>query len=667
MKKLLLLGSCLVFAASLQAQNNRIIKAPGLRENVLPKMRMDVSSNLTNTNRYYVRPAHASKNPSNNNVLTTSVTGKTQVGSSVNVFGDLLSEGNNLNADNNLGLVVRNHRANHYDVVVTATAASGDYNASFTTNYCGGTWDSTRITSAPASAALGINLRYPTGSIYNPPGNTTPNMAYVMGSGPFHIGGVWNGGYFTSGRLDGATVDYLDTIQSDAATTLFDNQMPRLGSSSTDDGAYHVLGSNFDWGTGMGTIFGVYAYKAAFDAGTSHWTHPVGTYLDLSSDNANDFGTIAFSQDGMIGYVAVPGVDPANACQSNVQPIIWKTTDAGVTWIRQPYFDFKNAYGMNTVLAGQPTLPLGNYIPYFSSTDGWDATVDKWGNLHLVTTVYGSSYDEVNCDGDSAGFIYPEQHIVDVYGNGTTWAACKVADLLTAFVPAANSPWINAGAGIALFGRIQIGRTQDGSRIFYGWVDSDPGIDPTNLYPDIHVAALNVDNYMFTPESNVTAGTAFAEQNFWLYLSNIILSNSGTYTIPMTTTESWDPNDPGGADVEHMAVCGVTMTDADFTQGPCPSPTAIAELNGQNGVMVSQNYPNPYNGMTSFDLTLAHPSTVSVEVTNYLGQIVYSVAERKYESGVHKVDLNVTPLNSGLYFYTVKIGSDRISKKMMIY
>ncbi|MEO5572165.1 MAG: T9SS type A sorting domain-containing protein [Bacteroidia bacterium] len=670
MKKLLLLSTCVTIAFSLQAQVNKLSKGSNLLENAKAKMRLEESSNLTNQHRNYVQPVHKTSTAAAKTSAITVVNNKIACGNSFNVFGLLLSEGNNLNANQDLNTVLFTHRTCS-EYVNGADTTSGDVNATYTTNYCTGAWDSTNIvthqTGIPTSASF--NLRYPTGGLFNPPGNTIPNQAYAVTSGPWHQGpaSTWNGGFFASGRLDGQN-NRMDTVTSEAVPPNgVLNHMPRLGSWVTDQGNYFSLGSDFSWNNTAGAlILGYVVNKGTFDAANNYFTWSQ-THLDATTLNMNDFGNMAFSQDGNTGYVVAPGADPNNLINGGtLMPVIWKTTDAGVTWNLQPFYDFSNANGMSSLLT--PTVPLGNHIPFFDSSEGWDCVVDKNNNLHIFTIVHSSGFDELNGDGDSTGFLVGDPaQIMDVYGSGTNWAVCKVGDLLTSAQPAdATSPWTNLGTGIGWNARLQIGRTQDGGRVFYGWIDSDPTISAVNDYPDIHVSGMNIDTYMQAPEMNVTAGTVYAETNLWMYFSTIILNNGGTYTIPMTTTDSRDPNAPGEGPVQHWSVCGVTMTDADFTIPPC-SFTGIAQFNSPSGMVVSQNYPNPFNGMTSFDLTLAHPSDVSVEVTNYLGQVVYSLSEKKYETGIHKIDMDVSDLNSGLYLYTVKIGSDRVSKKMMIF
>ena len=77
---------------------------------------------------------------------------------------------------------------------------SGYVQASYTTNL-GQTMDSTL-----SLVSDDVHFcRYPSGAIFNPPGNTNPNNAFVLSSGPWHPGANWQGNFFGSVHLDGTS------------------------------------------------------------------------------------------------------------------------------------------------------------------------------------------------------------------------------------------------------------------------------------------------------------------------------------------------------------------------------------------------------------------------------------------------------------------------------
>jgi hypothetical protein len=57
---------------------------------------------------------------------------------------------------------------------------------------------------------------------------------------------------------------------------------------------------------------------------------------------------------------------------------------------------------------------------------------------------------------------------------------------------------------------------------------------------------------------------------------------------------------------------------------------------------------------------------VNLTLTNVLGQQVYNVTETANNFGNHTFKVNVSGLDSGIYFYTVTIGEKSMTKKMMV-
>ncbi len=80
---------------------------------------------------------------------------------------------------------------------------------------------------------------------------------------------------------------------------------------------------------------------------------------------------------------------------------------------------------------------------------------------------------------------------------------------------------------------------------------------------------------------------------------------------------------------------------------------------------VSDNYPNPANGLTYFDVTMRQNASISVELFNNLGQRVY-VSSEKLSAGKHTLSVDANTFSPGLYFYSIKSGNDIVTGKMTI-
>lgn len=82
------------------------------------------------------------------------------------------------------------------------------------------------------------------------------------------------------------------------------------------------------------------------------------------------------------------------------------------------------------------------------------------------------------------------------------------------------------------------------------------------------------------------------------------------------------------------------------------------------GVTVNA-YPNPASSVVKFDLTFAQPMNVNIKLTNLLGQVVKTVAGGNM-SGKNTVEMDLSGLESGIYFYTVSANGKSVSKKLVI-
>jgi hypothetical protein len=81
---------------------------------------------------------------------------------------------------------------------------------------------------------------------------------------------------------------------------------------------------------------------------------------------------------------------------------------------------------------------------------------------------------------------------------------------------------------------------------------------------------------------------------------------------------------------------------------------------------VSQNYPNPFMGSTTVYVLLDKPASLTLEVSNLTGQVVYSLPEKQYPAGKAELTIHASGLNSGIYFYTIRSGDASVTKKMMV-
>lgn len=80
---------------------------------------------------------------------------------------------------------------------------------------------------------------------------------------------------------------------------------------------------------------------------------------------------------------------------------------------------------------------------------------------------------------------------------------------------------------------------------------------------------------------------------------------------------------------------------------------------------LAQNFPNPFNGQTSFTFSIPSDELVSLKVFDLLGRDVATVISKNLEAGVHTVNWNAEGLASGVYMYKLTAGSFAETKKLV--
>lgn len=89
------------------------------------------------------------------------------------------------------------------------------------------------------------------------------------------------------------------------------------------------------------------------------------------------------------------------------------------------------------------------------------------------------------------------------------------------------------------------------------------------------------------------------------------------------------------------------------------------------GFALVYNYPNPFNPTTTISYELIRDANVKIDVHNISGQKVTELVNQWQHGGKHEVSWDGTNLSgysvtSGVYFYTLHINNDVITKKMIL-
>ena len=99
------------------------------------------------------------------------------------------------------------------------------------------------------------------------------------------------------------------------------------------------------------------------------------------------------------------------------------------------------------------------------------------------------------------------------------------------------------------------------------------------------------------------------------------------------------------------------------------APTSVGgdESGSPEPFALEQNYPNPYNPITTMSFVISNSSLVTLKVYNTLGQEVATVIDHHLvEKGRQEVKFDGSILGSGVYFYRLESGRATATRKMLI-
>jgi len=81
---------------------------------------------------------------------------------------------------------------------------------------------------------------------------------------------------------------------------------------------------------------------------------------------------------------------------------------------------------------------------------------------------------------------------------------------------------------------------------------------------------------------------------------------------------------------------------------------------------LAQNFPNPFNPVTTIQYSIPSLTTVEFIVSDVLGNIIHKSVYRDQSTGVHQIKYDGSELTSGIYFYKISTPDNRATGKMIL-
>lgn len=525
-------------------------------------------------------------------------------------------------------------------------------------NDYGITWDSLEFISP-----IDQKFRYPNSVLYNPNSFTNRDSLYVITAGPCTNGTNWVSNYFGSKKIYdiNVSIEYFPLLSIDTSIMARINLCRSsdkffIGSTVTDNntnenlkyiifnGVFNTVLKKVDWSsTPINTLF----RKRSFSTGKINW-------------DANP--NLAFANDGLKGYFYSFGADSLDDPYYTSIPVIWETTDGGVSWTKNIYHHFDNLKEIRKkiypTIASQSNSDTSQWIyrPDFLSgayldEGNYPGIVDMLGNLHIAVLIEGRPSSHP----DSLNLKYHNHpHLLfDLIKNDTGWNAIFIDTIKSDVVdPLAFGFPYGAVNPYDMDHWIRITKNNTGSKIFILWTDTDPNIDTTNILPQLKAWGYDIlSNFKTQTKSfTTTIGNIVC-----LQVPHIVITEGATYKIPCTYIDPFDNGVDITLPVKHYFLSGVEFNESDFI------PVSINS--GNNYEFSYKIFPNPFSDQFQIFYKLTKPSDISIEIYNSVGSKIKTVCNGWQFDGDYKKIVQIS--ENGIYFIKFTIDKQNYCSKII--
>lgn len=81
---------------------------------------------------------------------------------------------------------------------------------------------------------------------------------------------------------------------------------------------------------------------------------------------------------------------------------------------------------------------------------------------------------------------------------------------------------------------------------------------------------------------------------------------------------------------------------------------------------LDQNFPNPFNSLTTIGYSISKYSSVVIKIFDILGNEIKTLVNREEQPGTYELTWDAGNSPSGIYFYKIQAGSFIATKKMIL-
>lgn len=139
--------------------------------------------------------------------------------------------------------------------------------------------------------------------------------------------------------------------------------------------------------------------------------------------------------------------------------------------------------------------------------------------------------------------------------------------------------------------------------------------------------------------------------------------NCGNFLYSDTRYAAWTGSDAWRND-QSTAQARINSSTYYYVRGNSSSTVGIEEAS--NKLNVVQNFPNPFNQVSTIQYEVIDNANVAVEIYDITGKTVMTFNEGRRNAGVYTIQLNAEDFDNGVYYYSLIADGSRVTKKMMV-
>jgi len=246
-----------------------------------------------------------------------------------------------------------------------------------------------------------------------------------------------------------------------------------------------------------------------------------------------------------------------------------------------------------------------------------------------------------------------------------------------------------SGMGSYTDGGADMSRYTGGTHAHQGFAAADIQDNSGTASSFYHTASYNVTGYttlevdfwfkMVSMETNENFWVQYFNGSSWQTVANIVRSGSianNTFYHQVVTISRSSYTFPTNAKIRFMCDASDNNDDVYIDEIEFRGSTGGALAKDGNALSATatlpesfelmQNYPNPFNPTTTISYGLPEESHVTLKVHNLLGEEVAILAEGMRPAGKYTVTFAPEGLPSGVYFYTLRAGETRLTRRLVL-